>query len=264
VFAAGPTAFYGDMRRIGTEDFKVIILQVSLIVLLVFGLLLRSVVAPFYLLATVLLSFAATMGASVLLFQVLGGQDGISLWVPPFLFVMLVALGADYNIFLMGRVREEYQRTGDVVVAVRRGVEYTGRVITSAGLILAGTFGVLIFAPMPNLRQIGFAIGFGIILDTFIVRTLLVPSATVLLGDRVWWPRSANRSIDRARATQPVTVSAPVASNGGRSGHATKPTPPVRKKTTGSRAKPKATKATSNKPAVRKSKPSAPRPRGRS
>jgi RND superfamily putative drug exporter len=261
ILAAGPTAFYGDMRRIGTEDFRVMILQVALIVLLVLGLLLRSVVAPFYLLATVLLSFAATMGATVLVFQVLGASDGISLWVPPFLFVMLVALGADYNIFLMGRIKEDYGRTGDVRAAVRQGVEHTGRVITSAGLILAGTFGVLVFAPMPNLKQIGFAIGFGIILDTFVVRTLLVPSATVLLGERVWWPRRlpSHPFVDELRVKAAPTRPLPepstdgakpsgkrksAASNGSRRASATKTT----------RTKPQG-KSTKERPAAKKPRP---------
>jgi RND superfamily putative drug exporter len=194
VLVAGPTAFYSDIRRIGTEDFRWMMALVILIVLAVFGLLLRSLVAPLYLLATVLLSFAATLGATVAIFQGLAGHDGISLWVPPFLFIMLVALGADYNIFLMSRVTEEYRRTGDVTTGVQRGLELTGRVITSAGLILAGTFAVLLLAPMPNLKQIGFAITFGILLDTFVLRTLLVPSATVLLGPRAWWPRTPSRT----------------------------------------------------------------------
>ena len=190
VLVGGPTAFFSDMRRIGNQDFRAMIAIVVALVLVIFALLLRSAVAPFYLLATVLLSFAATLGATVLVFQTIGGAEGISLWVPPFLFIMLVALGADYNIFLMSRIDEEYRRTGDVREATRQGLAVTGRVITSAGLILAGTFAALLAAPMPNLRQIGFALTFGILLDTFVVRTLLVPSATVLLGESAWWPRA--------------------------------------------------------------------------
>jgi RND superfamily putative drug exporter len=173
---------------------------------------------------------------------------------------MLVALGADYNIFLMGRIKEEYDRTGDVGAAVRQGVEHTGRVITSAGLILAGTFGVLVFAPMPNLRQIGFAISFGIILDTFIVRTLLVPSATVLLGERVWWPRKRKPTEPQPESTSSTPHDGngrrPASSNGSKATATAKrrvsaKKPSRAKKAVGEKGKPKAT--ATRKPQKRRS-----------
>jgi RND superfamily putative drug exporter len=125
----------------------------------------------------------------VLVFQEWLGDPGITFWLAPFLFVILIALGADYNIFIMSRVREELGAAGgDVGEAVRRGLLLTGRVITSAGIILAGTFAVLMVAPLPNLRQIGFAVTVGVLIDTFVVRSLLVPSITVLLGRWAFWP----------------------------------------------------------------------------
>jgi RND superfamily putative drug exporter len=125
----------------------------------------------------------------VLVFQGIFGQAGVPWWLPPFLFVLLVALGADYNIFLMSRIREE-ARTATTADATARGLALTGHVITSAGIILAGTFAALLFAPMKGLQQMGFATTVGILLDTFVVRSLLVPSIATLLGRHNWWPSS--------------------------------------------------------------------------
>jgi putative drug exporter of the RND superfamily len=185
----GPSAFYVDMRQISNDDFRVMIAVIVGAIFVVLALLLRSLVAPFYLLASVLLSYAATLGATVLVFQGLLGQPGITFWLAPFLFAVLVALGADYNIFIMSRIREEADRGHEIHTAVDRGITLTGRVITSAGLILAGTFGALLVAPLPFLRQIGFGIGLGILIDTFLVRALIVPSITMLLGRWAFWPR---------------------------------------------------------------------------
>ena len=126
------------------------------------------------------------MGIATIVFQGVLGHEALVWWLPPFLFVMLVALGADYNIFLTSRIREEAR--SDTRNAVGQGLALTGHVITSAGLILAGTFAALMFAPLRGLLQIGFATTVGILLDTFVVRSLLVPSIAVLLGRRNWWP----------------------------------------------------------------------------
>ena len=185
---AGPTSFYADMQDIGARDFRVITAALLAGIFAVLALLLRSLVAPFYLLATVVLSYAATMGLSVLVFRNLFDSPGISFWLPPFLFIILVALGADYNIFIMSRIREEAEAGHDIPTAVARGLCLTGHTITSAGIILAGTFLALLAAPLPNLRQIGFAVTVGVLIDTFIVRSVLVPAATVLLGRWAFWP----------------------------------------------------------------------------
>jgi uncharacterized membrane protein YdfJ with MMPL/SSD domain len=185
----GPSAFYADMRQISNDDFRVIVAVIIGAIFVVFALLLRSLVAPFYLLASVVLSFTATMGITVVVFQGILGDPGITFWLAPMLFVVLVALGADYNIFIMSRIREEADAGHEIHVAVTRGVTLTGRVITSAGLILAGTFAALLAAPLPNLRQIGFGIGVGILIDTFVVRALIVPATTMLLGRWAFWPR---------------------------------------------------------------------------
>jgi putative drug exporter of the RND superfamily len=187
VLATGSAAFFDDIRTLSTHDFKTIIIAVLIGIFVVLALLLRSIVAPTYLILTVLLSLLATLGLTTLVFQIIGGQPGVAWWLPPFLFVMLVALGADYNIFLMSRIREE-ARVHTTADATARGLALTGHVITSAGLILAGTFGALLFAPLRSLQQFGFAVTVGILLDTFVVRSLLVPSIAVMLGRHNWWP----------------------------------------------------------------------------
>ena len=187
LYLSGSSAFFHDVREIQQADMVLIIWVVILGVFLVLVLLLRSLISPLYLVMTVLLSYGATMGIATIVFQGFLGHDALVWWLPPFLFVILVALGADYNIFLMSRIREEAEKT-DTRNAVGQGLALTGHVITSAGLILAGTFAALMFAPLRGLFQIGFATTVGILLDTFVVRSLLVPSIAVLLGRHNWWP----------------------------------------------------------------------------
>jgi RND superfamily putative drug exporter len=187
ILSTGSAAFFDDIRTLSSHDFKTIIIAVLIGIFIVLALLLRSIVAPTYLIFTVLLSLLATLGLTTFVFQIIGGQPGVAWWLPPFLFVMLVALGADYNIFLMSRIREE-ARLHTTADATARGLALTGHVITSAGLILAGTFGALLFAPLRSLQQYGFAVTIGILLDTFVVRSLLVPSIAVMLGRHNWWP----------------------------------------------------------------------------
>ena len=141
---------------------------------------------------SVLLSLATALGLSVFVFQGLLHESGLAWWLPPFLFVLLVALGADYNIFFMARVREAV-RGRPTDKAVVEGLRGTGRVITSAGLILAGTFAAMMAAPLQSLTQMGFATAIGICLDTFVVRTFVVPAVTVLLGGWTWWPSARAR-----------------------------------------------------------------------
>lgn len=190
----GASPFFADISRVTASDTRVIVIAVTLGVFIVLVLLLRSILAPLYLVATVLFSFAATLGLTAFVFQVLLGEEGLVWWLPLFLFVTLVALGADYNIFLMGRIREEAHKT-DTRKAVATGLAATGHVITSAGLILAGTFAALLAAPFEGMVQLGFAATLGLLIDTFIVRSLMVPSIAVLAGSASWWPS--------ARARQP-------------------------------------------------------------
>ena len=151
------------------------------------AVVLRSLIAPLYLVASVALSYLASLGFAVLIFVIIGGQDGINFVLPFFMFIFIMALGQDYNILVMTRIREEAHHA-PIKIAVRTAVESTGTTVTSAGLILAGTFGVLTATGDTQVVEIGVGLAAGILLDTFVVRTLLVPSAAVLLGRWNWWP----------------------------------------------------------------------------
>jgi RND superfamily putative drug exporter len=138
----------------------------------------------------VVASFFGTLGLSFVFFRYVDGQPGVDPSMPIFAFIFLVALGIDYTIFLMSRAREEARRHG-TREGMLRALSATGPVITSAGVILAGTFSVLMTLPVTFAFDIGFMVAVGILLDTFVVRTIMVPAAVELIGDRVWWPSSA-------------------------------------------------------------------------
>jgi uncharacterized membrane protein YdfJ with MMPL/SSD domain len=187
VLVGGETATNFDTREANDADSRFIIPLILLTIGVILGLLLRSGVAPFYLLATIVLSYLATLGLSTVVFDVVFGYDGVGSSVALYLFVFLVALGVDYNIYLMARIREETASLSlhdGVQVALSR----TGGVITSAGIILAGTFSALMLLPLRDLFQLGFAVAIGVLLDTFVVRTVMVPAIVVLLGRWNWWP----------------------------------------------------------------------------
>jgi RND superfamily putative drug exporter len=187
VLVGGTTAIDVDVKDESARDSRVIIPLVLAVIFVVLALLLRSLVAPVLLVATVVLSFFATLGVCAVVFQDVFGFAGADPSFPLFAFVFLVALGIDYNIFLMTRVREEAQQAG-TRSGTLRGLAVTGGVITSAGVVLAATFSALGVLPLVPLAQIGFAVAFGVLLDTLVVRSLLVPSLTYLVGPRVWWP----------------------------------------------------------------------------
>jgi len=176
-----------DVGSISGHDLKEIIPIVMLVLALLLAIVLRSLVAPLYLVISVGLSYLASLGLAVLVFVIIGGQDGINFVLPFFMFIFIMALGQDYNILVMTRIREEAHHA-PIKVAVRRAVEATGTTVTSAGLILAGTFGVLTATGNVQVQEIGLGLAAGILLDTFFVRTLLVPSVVVLLGRWNWWP----------------------------------------------------------------------------
>lgn len=183
----GPTAQESDLRSASSRDNALIVPMILLVVFVILGLLLRAVVAPLLLILTVLLSYGAALGTGAFLFKHVFGFAGEDPSLVLFTFLFLVALGVDYNIFLMARVREETLRTG-TRQGVIRGLAVTGAVITSAGIVLAGTFSALASLPLVGFTEIGFVIAFGVLLDTFLVRTILVPALVIELDRRVWWP----------------------------------------------------------------------------
>jgi RND superfamily putative drug exporter len=183
----GQTATTVDVENAAWRDSRVVIPIMLLAVFVILMLLLRAVVAPLVLMGTVVLSFGAALGASSLVYRHVFGFEGADAQLPLFVFTFLVALGIDYNIFLMTRVREEALRHGH-----RRGslvaLAATGGVITSAGFVLAGTFAVLATLPLTNFVEIGFAVAFGVLLDTIVVRSVLVTALNLDIGRAMWWP----------------------------------------------------------------------------
>ncbi len=196
ILVGGETAESADTRAANTRDSLVVLPIILIAIMLILGLLLRSVVAALYLGGTIALTYFATLGFSVLVFRYVFGQDSVGSSVPFLLFVFLNALGVDYSIYLMSRVREEVQ-TLDTRKATERALVRTGGVITSAGIILAGTFAALMTLPLRDLFQLGFAVAVGVLIDTFVTRSLLVPSIVELLGDRNWWPGNPRRVASR-------------------------------------------------------------------
>ena len=183
----GGTAVEYDLRQAAARDNKVIVPVALVVVLLILIALLRALVAPIMLIATVILSFAASLGVGAVVFDLIFGFPGSDPSLPLFAFIFLVALGIDYNIFLMARVREETLRHG-TREGMLRGLAVTGAVITSAGIVLAGVFSVLGVLPLVFLTEIGFVVAFGVLLDTFLVRSVLVPALTFEIGPKVWLP----------------------------------------------------------------------------
>jgi RND superfamily putative drug exporter len=189
----GNAAVNWDTQEAARHDNKVVIPLVLVMVFLILLALLRAIVAPLLLIGTVVLSFGAALGFSALVFQHIFDINGADSGLPLFAFVFLVALGIDYNIFLMTRVREEAQREGNRRGALI-GLAATGGVITSAGLVLAGTFGTLATLPLTFTLQIGIVVAFGVLLDTIIVRSILVTGLNLDLGRHIWWPARISRS----------------------------------------------------------------------
>ena len=199
----GYTAQQYDTQQTAARDRTVIVPIVLAVILLILMLLLRSLLVPVLLVATVGLNFLATLGVSALVFQHLLGFSGTDASVPLYGFVFLVALGVDYNIFLMSRVREEALVHGNRQ-GVLRGLTTTGGVITSAGVVLAATFAALMVIPLAFLVQIAFIVDFGVLLDTLVVRSLLVPALMIDIGPRAWWPSAlARRNPDGGGAGTP-------------------------------------------------------------
>ena len=192
-YVGGATAEYADVQDTLSGDFLRVAAITILGILIVLILLLRALVAPVYLVLTVLLSYAMSLSLSALILQHVFGQAGLNYFIPLMVFVLLVALGSDYNIFLMSRVREE-SATRELRLGIRVASARTGTVITSAGLILAGTFGALVTSPLQLLFQVGLAVALGVLIDTFVVRSLLVPAITAFIGERAWWPFHRRRS----------------------------------------------------------------------
>lgn len=201
----GNTAIQKDIQSASGHDNRVVIPLVLLVVLLILAVLLRAIVAPIILVLTVVLSFGAALGVSAWVFENIFDQPASDTSLPLFVFVFLVALGIDYNIFLMTRVREEALKIGTHRGALV-GLSATGGVITSAGLVLAATFAVLGSIPVTFLAQMGFAVAFGVLLDTIVVRSILVTALNLDLEEKMWWPSHLSRNAPVRPGADPEKV----------------------------------------------------------
>jgi putative drug exporter of the RND superfamily len=189
----GTTAVFADIQRAVNHDYAVVFPVAALIILVILMLLLRSLVAPWYLMLSVGLGFGATLGASVLVFQGLAGQAGLVFLLPVYMYLFVVALGTDYNILMIARLREQAKEGMEPRQAVAVALQHAGPTIGAAGLILAGTFASLTLAGNTILSQLGFAVSCGIALAAFVMAMFFSPSITTLIGRRAWWPGHADQ-----------------------------------------------------------------------
>ncbi|WP_433333741.1 MMPL family transporter [Spirillospora sp. CA-294931] len=193
VLVGGETAIFGDINKVVNRDLSVILPVAGVLIALILLLLLRSVVAPIYLVPAVLLGFSATMGASVFVFQGAMGKPGEIFHLPIMLYLFVLAIGTDYNILMTARLREEAKEGHEPRKAAALAVQHGGPTVAAAGLILAGTFSVMLLAKVSMLQQMGFSIAIGIALSAFVMAIFLVPGITALLGHKAWWPGHADQ-----------------------------------------------------------------------
>lgn len=203
----GTTSVYADIQRAVNHDYAVVFPAAAIVILLILGLMLRSAVAPWYLMVSVGLGFLATLGTTVLVFQGLANQSGLVFILPVYMYVFVVALGTDYNILMIARLREETKEGYAPRHATALALQHTGPTIAAAGLILAGTFASLILGGNSILAQVGFAVSCGIALAAFVVAMFFTPSVTALAGRQAWWPRHLEASSGGPVEAEPARVS---------------------------------------------------------
>lgn len=184
----GMTAAFADINEVNNRDLSVILPVAMVLIALILALLLRALVAPIYLVVAVLLGFASTLGATVGMFQYAGGKDGLIFQLPIILYLFVLAIGTDYNILMIARLREEAREGHEPRQAAAVGIRHAGPTVAAAGVILAGTFAALTLSPDSSTQEIGFSVALGILLSAFVMSAFLVPSLTALLGHKAWWP----------------------------------------------------------------------------
>lgn len=193
-YVGGLTSAFADIRDANNRDLWVIFPVAGVLIALVLGFMLRSIVAPIYLMVAVVLGFFSTMGATVIAFQGIGDRPGVSFMLPMLVYLFVVAIGTDYNILMIARLREEAKEGHDPRMAADLAVEHGGPSVGAAGVILAGTFASMLLAGVSFLMEMGFAVSLGILLAAFVMSMFLVPSVTALLGHAAWWPGHSDRA----------------------------------------------------------------------
>jgi RND superfamily putative drug exporter len=202
----GTTSVYVDIHAAMNRDYLVVFITAALLIMLILGLQLRSLVAPWYLMASVGLGFAATLGATTLLFQNIRGESGLMFMLPVIMYMFVVALGTDYNILMVSRLREEAREGRSPREAAAIAVKHAGPTIAAAGLILAGSFSSLSLAGNSLLAEMGFALGFGIAVSAFVMAMFFTPALTALIGHRAWWPGHGDERRTEGGRHQPEAV----------------------------------------------------------
>ncbi|WP_255950509.1 MMPL family transporter [Streptomyces odontomachi] len=200
----GMSSIYKDVDTAVNHDYKTVFPVAAVLIMLILGLLLRSIVAPWYLIASVGLGFGATLGATVLVFQKIQGHSGLMFMLPVIMYLFVVAIGTDYNILMIARLREEAREGLDPRAAAGMALRHAGPTVAAAGFILAATFATMLLAGNSLLSEMGFAVSFGIAIAAFVMSMFFTPSLTALIGHAAWWPGHG----DRARETGPVTAPA--------------------------------------------------------
>jgi RND superfamily putative drug exporter len=196
VYVGGTTSIFADIQAVTKRDLNVLFPIAAVFILVILAVLLRSLVAPVFLLLGVGLGYLATLGATTLIFLHLGNDPGLIFFIPLFMYIFVVAIGTDYNILTVTRLREEIQAGRNPRKAADLTVEHSSATVASAGLILAATFGSLLLANINFLTQMGSAIAIGVILSAFVIAPFLIPSVSALLGYFMWWP--GNKSVRAA------------------------------------------------------------------
>ncbi|WP_067659411.1 MMPL family transporter [Nocardia harenae] len=198
----GLTSIFVDFQDAMARDYSIVFPVAAVLIMIVLGLLLRSLVAPWYLMVSVFLGFAATLGATVLVFQHARGESGLIFTLPVIMYLFVVALGTDYNILMVARLREEARAGVEPREAAALAVRHTGPTIAAAGVILAGTFASMMLAGNTVLSQMGFAISVGIGIAAFVMAMFFTPALTALIGHAAWWPGHADRGPERAEGVE--------------------------------------------------------------
>jgi RND superfamily putative drug exporter len=201
----GSTSVFADIRSANTRDLWVIFPVAGVLIALILGLMLRSVVAPIYLMLTVVIGFLSTLGATVIAFQGIGNKPGLMFSLPIILYLFVVAIGTDYNILMIARLREEAREGNDPHTAADLAIEHGGPSVGAAGLILAGSFASMMLGGIAFLTEMGFAVSVGILISAFVMSMFLVPSITALLGHKAWWPGHGDEP-DKPRSTSEELV----------------------------------------------------------
>ncbi|MGK8553718.1 MMPL family transporter [Nocardia gipuzkoensis] len=202
----GVTSVFVDFQDAMARDYAIVFPVAAILIMIVLGLLLRSLVAPWYLMASVFLGFAATLGAAVVVFQHMQGESGLIFTLPVIMYLFVVALGTDYNILMVARLREEAREGNEPKQAAALAVRHTGPTIAAAGVILAGTFASMMLAGNNVLAQMGFAISVGIAIAAFVMAMFFTPALTAMIGHKAWWPGHGDRTSDGAGPGEPRWV----------------------------------------------------------